>query len=146
MGMENVNVLSERALGVMETPELAVDPDAAEFEPTEDQTTVLPAFDASLNMDPVDELDMQLRKASFFMQASLEKQGKLTQRLDAYLTGLLDVLIDSGVISPEQLGEVVNRNRQLQAEEQAAQLSDNGGLNAWPLVLVRDEQPDEPTE
>jgi Fe-S-cluster containining protein len=114
--------------------------------PVTDQTAVLPPFDAALNPDPLEELDVQLRKASFFMQASLEKHGKLAQRLDAYVTGLLDVLIETGVIDAERLGEVVNRNREIQAEEQAEQLAENGGLSAWPLVIVREEKPDEPIE
>lgn len=111
-----------------------------------DQTEVLPPLSADLNPDPVEELDAQLRKSSFFMQASLEKTGQLAQRLDAYLTGLLDLLVDTGVIDTDRLGEIVNRNRELQAREHAERLAENAGLDAWPLVVLRDEKPDEPTE
>jgi Fe-S-cluster containining protein len=101
---------------------------------------------AEHNMDPTAELEQQLRQSSFFVQASVEQQAKLTDRLDAYLTGLLDVLIDTGVVDPGCLGEVVNRNRALQAEERAARFDISTGTTPWPTVMVREVKPDDRME
>jgi hypothetical protein len=50
-----------------------------------------------------EELERQLRHASFFVQASLEQHGKLTGKLDVYLTSLIELLMDRGVIAAEDL-------------------------------------------
>jgi Fe-S-cluster containining protein len=106
----------------------------------------LPDFSEALNPDPVEELDLQLRKASFFTQASLEQTGQLAQRLDTYLTALLDLLIEEGVVDTARLGELVDRNREVQAQERAEQISASDGLGAWPLVVLRSETPDDAAE
>jgi Fe-S-cluster containining protein len=96
--------------------------------------------------DPVAELEHQIRQGSFFLQASLEQHGQLTSRLDAFLTALIDVLIESDVVDVDRLGAVVAANRRQQAEEKAAELQDGSGLGSWPSVVVREEKPDEPDE
>jgi hypothetical protein len=93
---------------------------------------------AQYNMTPEAELEQQLRHSSYFVQAVLEQQGKLTAKLDAYVTGLLDVLIDRGVVEPEALLQAVERNRQ-QHDEDVAARADDRTLPSWPTVLVRDD-------
>lgn|GEM_PF-1870901 len=103
-------------------------------------------LDAGYNVEPTVELEQQMRQSSFFVQASLEQQGKLTNRLDAYLTGLLDILIDEGVVDPGRLSEVVNNNRKQQAEEQSARVDLHEGPTSWPTILVREATPEDKTE
>lgn len=110
-----------------------------------DRTTVLAPFEDGPEADPMAELDRQMRRNSFFLQASLEQQGKLATRLDAYLTGLLDVLIEQGVVDVERLSEVVTANRRQQAADEVARIAEGGGIKNWPTVVVR-EDPDDDEE
>ncbi len=91
-----------------------------------------------------DELERQLRHASFFVQASLEQQGRLASKLDVYVTSLVDLLLDRGVIDAEDLAKAVDANRGQQAEEAKARYETDGKLPAWPTVMVRHDDPDEP--
>jgi Fe-S-cluster containining protein len=97
-----------------------------------------PAPVAAVAVTP-DELERQLRHASFFVQASLEKQGQLVGKLDAYLSALLDLLLDSGVVDVERLADAVDKNRASQAEETRARYEADGALPAWPAVVVRED-------
>jgi Fe-S-cluster containining protein len=97
-------------------------------------------------VEPVDELEQQLRQGSFFVQASLEQQGRLVERLDAWVTALLDVLVESGTVDIGRVGEVVDAHRRRQAEERAEALVADHGLGAWPTVVVRAEDPDDAPE
>ena len=112
----------------------------------QDQTTVLPPLDPGHAPDPLAEFDRQLRRNSFFVQASLEQQGKLASRLDAYLTGLLDVLIEQGLVDVDRLREVVAANRQRQEDERTERLLEGGGVKNWPTVVVRDDPPEAPRQ
>jgi Fe-S-cluster containining protein len=100
----------------------------------------------TVGADGMEEIEQQLRQGSFFVQASLEQQGRLVNRLDAVVTGLLDLLIDGGVIDVEALTEAVEANRRQQAEDREAALQSDSGLADWPNVLVREEKPDDPQE
>jgi Fe-S-cluster containining protein len=111
-----------------------VDP-AARPDPTGD---VLAPMGDEHNMTPHAELEQQLRHHSLFLQAVTEQQGKLTTKLDAYVTGLLDVLIEQGVLDPEALQQAIERNRRAEEEAAAARHQD-GKLPAWPTVVVRDD-------
>lgn len=86
-----------------------------------------------------DELERQLRHASFFVQASLEQQGRLVGKLDAYLSALLDLLLDAGVVDVERLADAVDKNRASQAEETRSRYEADGALPAWPAVVVRED-------
>lgn len=88
-----------------------------------------------------DELERQLRHASFFTQASLEKQGQLLGKLDVYVTALIDTLLDGGVLDVERLADAVDANRASQAEETRARYEAEGALPAWPAVVVREDPP-----
>jgi Fe-S-cluster containining protein len=101
---------------------------------------------AGVGTDALAEIEQQLRQGSFFVQASLEQQGRLVSRLDTFVTSLLDLLIDGGVVDLEALTEVVEANRRQQAEDRAAALQADSGLAAWPTVLVREERDDDPQE
>jgi Fe-S-cluster containining protein len=101
---------------------------------------------ADLNDPVATELEQQLRHSSFFMQASLEQQGKLTAKLDVYVTALIDLLFEQGVVDAERLSDAIAVNRQRQAEDTAARHSSESGLPPWPTVLVRDEDSAPPAE
>ena len=90
------------------------------------------------------ELERQLRHASFFVQASLEQHGKLTGKLDVYLTSLIELLMDQGVIDAEDLAQAVDANREVHDAESRAKFETDGILPAWPTVMVRQDDPDEP--
>lgn len=90
------------------------------------------------------ELERQLRHNSFFVQAALEQQGKLTAKLDVYLTALLDVLFDEGVVDTARLSDAVASNRELQAEDAASRHESGGGFPPWPTVFVREDDPAPP--
>jgi hypothetical protein len=106
--------------------------------PRIDLAAVLPPMGAEHNMSAEAELEQQLRHSSFFVQAVLEQQGKLTAKLDAYVTGLLDVLVERGVVEPEALLRAVEHNRSQQDADDAAR-ADDGKLPGWPTVVVRDD-------
>jgi Fe-S-cluster containining protein len=92
-----------------------------------------------------DELERQLRHASFFTQASLEQHGQLASKLDVYVTSLVELLLDRGVIEADDLAKVVDANRSAQAEQARAKYETNDGkLPAWPTIMVRHDDPDEP--
>jgi Fe-S-cluster containining protein len=93
-------------------------------------------------MDAVAELERQLRHASFFQQASLEQQGQLVGKLDVYLTGLIELLLDKGLIDGEALQQAVTSNREEAAEATRARHED-GSLPPWPNVVVRDDSSSE---
>lgn len=97
-------------------------------------------------MDPTaeDELERQLRHASFFVQASLEQHGRLTGKLDVYLTSLIELLMDKGVIEAEDLATTVDANRREKDSESRARFETDGMLPAWPTIMVRQDDPDEP--
>jgi Fe-S-cluster containining protein len=99
-----------------------------------------------MDATPPDELERQLRHASFFVQASLEQQGRLLGKLDAYVTALLDALLDAGVVDVERLADAVDANRAEQAEETRSRYEADGALPAWPAVVVREETTPEPGE
>ncbi|HET8619614.1 MAG TPA: YkgJ family cysteine cluster protein [Acidimicrobiales bacterium] len=97
-------------------------------------------------MDPTaeDELERQLRHASFFVQASLEQHGRLTGKLDVYLTSLIELLMDKGVIEAEDLATTVDANRREKDSESRARFETDGMLPAWPTIMVRQDDPEEP--
>src|SRR5262245_37831721 len=82
------------------------------------------------------ELERQLRHASFFVQASLEQHGKLTGKLDVYLTSLIELLMDRGVIDAEALAQAVDANREVHDAEARARFETDGILPPWPTVMV----------
>jgi Fe-S-cluster containining protein len=86
------------------------------------------------------EIERQLRHASFFVQASLEQQGKLAGKLDVFVTSLIELLLDRGVIDAEALAAAVDANRRSQADEQRARYeNEDGKMPAWPTVMVRQD-------
>jgi Fe-S-cluster containining protein len=91
-----------------------------------------------------EELERQLRHASFFVQASLEQHGKLTGKLDVYLTSLIELLMDRGVIDAEALAQAVETNRETHEAESRARFETDGILPPWPTVMVRQDDPDDP--
>ena len=91
-----------------------------------------------------DDVERQLRHASFFVQASLEQHGRLASKLDVYVSSLVELLLDRGVIEAEDLAKAVEANRDQQAEEARARYETDGTLPAWPTIMVRHDDPDEP--
>ena len=92
------------------------------------------------------EIERQLRHASYFTQASLEQHGRLTGKLDVYLTSLIELLLDRGVLDAEDLAKAVDTNRAQKAEEAKAVYETEGRLPAWPTVMVRQDDPVQPDE
>src|SRR5262245_50644232 len=90
------------------------------------------------------ELERQLRHASFFVQASLEQHGKLTGKLDVFLTSLIELLMDRGLIDAEDLAKTVEANREAHDAESRAKFETDGILPPWPTVMVRQDDPDDP--
>lgn len=88
---------------------------------------------------PADELERQLRHASYFVQASLEQHGRLTGKLDVYLTSLIELLMDKGVIDAEDLARTVDTNREEKEAEHRARFETDGMLPAWPTIMVRQD-------
>lgn len=95
--------------------------------------------------DLLTELERQLRHSSFFTQASLEKQGKLADKLDTYVTALIDVLLQRSVIDADELQGVVEQHRRTQVEALRSQYETDGTLPAWPNVLVREDDSADPS-
>jgi Fe-S-cluster containining protein len=92
-----------------------------------------------------DEVERQLRHASFFVQASLEQQGRLISKLDVYLTSLIDILLAGGMVDADDLQCAVEDNRAEHTAAARARYQTNGALPAWPTVMVRHDDSDEPT-
>jgi Fe-S-cluster containining protein len=90
------------------------------------------------------ELERQLKHASYFMQASLEQHGRLTSKLDVYLTSLIELLLNQGVLDAENLAKAVDTNREEHAAEAKSRYDTDGTLPAWPTVMVRQDDPDQP--
>jgi hypothetical protein len=90
-----------------------------------------------------DEVERQLRHASFFAQASFEQQGRLTSKLDVYLTSLIDLMLSRGMVDADELQRAVEDNRAEQTAAARAKYETNGTLPAWPTVMVRHDDPDE---
>ena len=90
-----------------------------------------------------DEVERQMRHASFFVQASLEKQGQLASKLDVYVTSLIELLLDRGVLSAEDLARAVDANRTEHGAEARARFESDGAMPAWPTVMVRQDDPPE---
>jgi Fe-S-cluster containining protein len=101
---------------------------------------------AETNTDLLLELESQLRKSSFFMQASLEQHGKLATKLDLFLTSLIDVLVRTGAVDQDELLEAVTENRQQPDPRQSDDDQGDVALPPWPTVLVRDDGDDAPAE
>jgi Fe-S-cluster containining protein len=97
--------------------------------------------DDSETTTAIAELEQQLRHMSFFMQASLERVGQLGDRLDVFVTALLDLLLDDGVIDRENLSKTVESNRRQQAEATKAKAEGDGPFPTWPAVFVREDVP-----
>ena len=91
-----------------------------------------------------DEVERQMRHASFFVQASLEQHGKLTSKLDVYVTSLIELLLDRGVLDAEDLARAVDANRDEQGAEARARFESDGAMPAWPTVMVRQDEPVDP--
>lgn len=89
-----------------------------------------------------DEVERQMRHASFFVQASLEKQGQLASKLDVYVTSLIELLLDRGVLGPEDLARAVDANRAEHSAEARARFERDGAMPPWPTVMVRQDGPD----
>lgn len=105
-------------------------------------TSPLSTAAAALSSAEAGELERQLRHASFFVQASLEQQGKLAGKLDVFVTSLIELLLDRGVIDAESLAAAVDANRRNQAEEQRTRYdAADGMMPAWPTVMVREDGP-----
>lgn len=100
-----------------------------------------PAPAATPPAGAVAEIERQMRHASFFVQASLEQQGRLTSKLDVYVTSLVELLLARGVVDAGALAEAVEANRREQAAENRARFETDGALPAWPTVMVRDDTP-----
>jgi len=89
--------------------------------------------------DLLTELERQLCHSSFFTQASLEKHGKLADKLDTYVTALIDLLVQGGVIAVDDLRVAVDENRRAQAEATRDRYDREGTLPPWPNVVVRED-------
>jgi Fe-S-cluster containining protein len=100
-------------------------------------------MDAPSGTTPGDELERQLRHASFFVQASLEQHGRLTGKLDVYLSSVIELLLARGVLEAEELATAVDANRAEHAAEARARFETDGTLPAWPTVMVREDDPDQ---
>jgi Fe-S-cluster containining protein len=108
-----------------------------------DGSTPNPSLSAAAVMSSreADELERQLRHASFFTQAGLEQHGKLASKLDVYVTSLVELLLERGLIDTDALAAAVESNRQSQAAEHRARYETDGTLPAWPAVMVREDAP-----
>ena len=91
----------------------------------------------------LDEIERQMRHASFFTQASLEKHGRLTGKLDVYVTSLIELLLARGVLDADDLARAVESNRAEAAAEARSRFETDGALPAWPTVMVRQDAPDD---
>jgi len=91
----------------------------------------------------LDEIERQMRHASFFVQASLEQQGRLTTKLDVYVSSLIELLLSRGVVEAEDLARAVESNRDEQGAAARARFETDGALPAWPTVMVRTDDPDD---
>jgi Fe-S-cluster containining protein len=92
----------------------------------------------------LDEIERQMRHASFFTQASFEQHGRLTSKLDVYLSSVIELLLDRGVLDAEELAKAVDANREEHSQEAKARYETDGTLPAWPTVMVRQDDPDQP--
>ncbi len=104
-------------------------------------------FSERRNVDPVDDLDRQMRRDSFFTQATLEEHGRERRKIEAYVAALLDLLFERGVIAPEELGAQVRAKQAQQVEEAAAERAQSPGMTQWPAVVIREDNdgaPDTP--
>jgi Fe-S-cluster containining protein len=125
--------MDDSATGVVTGPSNPTQMDAPASTPT-------PPSGSSMTSAEANEIERQLRHASFFVQASLEQQGKLTGKLDVFVTSLIELLLDRGVIDAEALAKAVDANRRSQADEQRARYDGNDGkMPAWPTVMVRED-------
>jgi Fe-S-cluster containining protein len=105
-----------------------------------------PGADEAPSSGALDEVERQMRHASFFVQASLEQQGRLTTKLDVYVTSIIELLLARGVVDPDDLARVVETNREEHGADARARYETDGALPAWPTVMVRQDDPDGPTE
>lgn len=95
--------------------------------------------------DPLAEMDRQLTRSSFFLQASMQEQGRLNKQVESYLTAVMELLVDKGVISQDELRDGVLRKRAT-ADEMEGSKVDEMNME-WPSIVVRDDDPnlsDEP--
>ncbi len=94
----------------------------------------------------IDEIERQMRHASFFMQASLEQHGRLTSKLDVYVTSLIELLLAKGLLASDDLARAVESNREEHRAEARARFETDGALPAWPTVMVRQDDPESAAE
>jgi Fe-S-cluster containining protein len=98
-------------------------------------------MEASPAPSALDEIERQMRHASFFTQASLEQHGRLTGKLDVYVTSLIELLLARGVLEADDLARAVEANRAEAGAEARARYETDGTLPPWPTVMVRHDAP-----
>jgi hypothetical protein len=112
--------------------------------PEEDLSFDWLVFGSQKNPAPIDDLDRQIRRASFFSQASLERHGRETRKIEAYVAAMLDLLFEHGVLKPEELGDKVRAKQAEEAEQAAAERAKNDSMKDWPSIVIREDKPDAP--
>lgn len=100
---------------------------------------VAPAAPAS--SDPLAEMDRQMTRSSFFLQASMREQGRLNKQVESYLTAVMELLVDKGVISQDELRDEVLRKREQADELEGGNQVDHMNMK-WPSIVVREDDPD----
>ncbi len=98
-------------------------------------------MEASPAPSALDEIERQMRHASFFTQASLEQHGRLTGKLDVYVTSLIELLLARGLLEADDLARAVEANRAEASAEARARYETDGTLPPWPTVMVRHDAP-----
>lgn len=113
--------------------------------PEEDLTFDWLVFGADKNPKPLEDLDRQLRRNSFFTQASFERHGRETRKVEAYVAGLLDVLFEKGLVDPAELGEKVKAKQAEEAEKASGDKTEAPEkMRDWPSIIIREDKSDLP--
>ncbi len=87
----------------------------------------------------LNEMDRQMEKASLFTHTVLSEQITRLNETDAFLYGLIDYLIQKGVVLPEELQEVVS-----QVKRELIEKKDYATLGA--VIRIDSEEEDIPYE
>ena len=120
--------------------------------PEEDLTFDWLVFGSDKNPRPVDDLDRQMRRASFLSQASLEHHGRETRKIEAYVAAMLELLFEQGVLKSEEVGDKVRARQAEEAEQAAAARGASDSMTDWPSIVIREdktgapEAPEEPVD
>jgi Fe-S-cluster containining protein len=67
--------------------------------------------DQKYNKNTINELEDQLERSGFFTHTSLSRQAERINEIESFLYGLIDSLLEKGVLDKEQLEECVKKVR-----------------------------------